>query len=482
VLEGVLSLGVHTITLSVSDGDSTVMTTVEIELIADSDGDGLSDEFEEMFDSQDPDNPYDGGQDVDGDGLTAQQEEFYGTDPENPDSDGDGVPDGEEVESGSGPNNQPPTCVLITPPIAECEGEVTVIPLDGSSSGDPEGEVTFFWSTDCPNATFDGAQSATPNLLVETTSTSELTCSVTLTVDDGTDFSQCIAAISVVDTTPPVITCPGDVTVTLGDSTEPSATGTPLATDICDPAPLIEFEDAEVFSTCPADPVMFTIERTWTTTDGSGIAAMCVQTITVLKAEAALDIKPGSCPNSFNRNGNGVLPVALVGTDDFDVTMIDPSSLLISRADCVGGSVAPLMGPPGPGITISDTATPFYGELCDCVETEGDGIADLNMKFHTTMTTVLELGNLPGNSMVELVVSGTLLDGTAFAARDCIRLVPPGDIDGDCAVGVADFLILLATWGSCPALPADCVADFDESGDVGVTDFLILLANWGPCE
>jgi len=27
-----------------------------------------------------------------------------------------------------------------------------------------------------------------------------------------------------------------------------------------------------------------------------------------------LDIKPGSCPNPFNRHGNGVLPMALIGT------------------------------------------------------------------------------------------------------------------------------------------------------------------------
>ncbi len=46
-------------------------------------------------------------------------------------------------------------------------------------------------------------------------------------------------------------------------------------------------------------------------------------------------------------------------------------------------------------------------------------------------------------------------------------------------VGITDFLILLATWVSCPAPPANCVADFDESGDVGVTDFLLLLGKLG---
>jgi len=155
-----------------------------------------------------------------------------------------------------------------------------------------------------------------------------------------------------------------------------------------------------------------------------------------------LDIKPGSCPNSYNNKGvgNGKLPVALVGSDEIDVTMVDLSSLLISRADGVGGFVAPLMGPPGPGISIEDTATPFDGDLCDCHEMMGDGIMDLNMKFHrTTMTNVMELGDVPGGAMVELVLTGSLMGGQPFEARDCIRIVPigngsmdsmPGDLQG----------------------------------------------------
>ena len=67
-----------------------------------------------------------------------------------------------------------------------------------------------------------------------------------------------------------------------------------------------------------------------------------------------LDIKPGSCPNPFNRHGNGVLPVALVGTVEFDVAQVDLSTLRLSRADGVGGSVAPNDGPPGPRSMIKD--------------------------------------------------------------------------------------------------------------------------------
>ncbi len=53
----------------------------------------------------------------------------------------------------------------------------------------------------------------------------------------------------------------------------------------------------------------------------------------------------------------------------------------------------------------------------------------------------------------------------------------PWDLDGSGGVGIADFLALLAAWGTDPGGPPD----FDGDGNVGIQDFLALLANWGPC-
>ena len=53
------------------------------------------------------------------------------------------------------------------------------------------------------------------------------------------------------------------------------------------------------------------------------------------------------------------------------------------------------------------------------------------------------------------------------------------DIDGDGAVGIQDFLTLLAEWGPCPVPPEPCPADIDGDGQVGINDLLQLLANWG---
>jgi len=145
----------------------------------------------------------------------------------------------------------------------------------------------------------------------------------------------------------------------------------------------------------------------------------------------ALDIKPGGCPNSFNRSSNGVLPVSLLGTPTFDVHTINKSTVVISRADGVGGSVHPHEGPPGPHSVYSDTGTPFEGEDCECSEDEGDGITDLSMKFVSQeVVTALQLNGLPAGSLVPLNVTGLLTDGTAFTSTDCIRLVPPGTPPG----------------------------------------------------
>jgi len=121
--------------------------------------------------------------------------------------------------------------------------------------------------------------------------------------------------------------------------------------------------------------------------------------------------------------------VALVGTVEFDPTEVDLSTLQLSRADGVGGSVGPSEGPPGPHSVLEDVGTPFGGEGCECHNLGGGGIVDLSMKFRTRdLVDALELDGLPGGAMVELVLSVSLLDGTPFVAGDCIVIVPPGDL------------------------------------------------------
>jgi hypothetical protein len=43
--------------------------------------------------------------------------------------------------------------------------------------------------------------------------------------------------------------------------------------------------------------------------------------------EVQVDIKPGSDPSCFNNDGNGVIPVAILGSDTFDVYSVDVSTV-----------------------------------------------------------------------------------------------------------------------------------------------------------
>ena len=76
-------------------------------------------------------------------------------------------------------------------------------------------------------------------------------------------------------------------------------------------------------------------------------------------------------------------------------------------------------------------------------------------------------------------ITGTASGPTGIVAVLLTPIEPPiGDLDGDCAVGVSDLLMLLANWGPCKNCD-DCRADLDGDCSVGVKDLLILLGNWG---
>jgi hypothetical protein len=132
-----------------------------------------------------------------------------------------------------------------------------------------------------------------------------------------------------------------------------------------------------------------------------------------------VDIKPGSCPNPINFKEKGVLPAAVLGTEEFDVTQIDPASILLGR-EGVECQVPPLRW------SHEDVATPFEGELCDCHEYMSDGYLDLTVKFKTPeIVDCLELFEVAGQTL-PLTFSGNLKEefgGTPFEGQDCVRVL-----------------------------------------------------------
>jgi hypothetical protein len=93
-----LSPGEHVIAFEVWDlDDNSALDEITIIVLADSDCDGMSDEFEEKY-GLEPGFVEDTSWDGDEDGLINLDEAWLGLDPTNPDTDGDGLLDGEDPD------------------------------------------------------------------------------------------------------------------------------------------------------------------------------------------------------------------------------------------------------------------------------------------------------------------------------------------------------------------------------------------------
>ncbi len=358
--------------------------------------------------------------------------------------------------------NDPPVCGADAGQRIYQPAGPAIVLLDGTCSSDPDGDgLTYRWTTDCPNASFDDPNSATPVLTIAARPDCLTECSATLTVSDGVNPPvSCDVPVTIRDATPPALTCPPDVDLVCGEASDPAAAGFPEVED-ADPDVQLSFSDTESFSDGPADAVLETITRTWTATDRCGNSSSCQQTITVWKLVLPLDIKPGDCPNSHNPRSNGYLPVAILGTPEFAGRHIDFATIRLGRVDGVGGWVAAHEGPAGPKTTLEDVGTPISDAACECHAGEPDGINDVVMKFSSSaLEDVLDLSSADRSAPLEIVVTGTIsdpgspFDGAAFIAVDCLRLVGQGGGKGSKYAGDDD-----GRAGQLPpALPDPCGA------------------------
>ena len=144
----------------------------------------------------------------------------------------------------------------------------------------------------------------------------------------------------------------------------------------------------------------------------------CVE---ITEIELSLDMKPRQCPNKLMRGTHAAVWAAVLGTEDFDITQLSLEGITLQRADGGGGALAPR------NLMFKDEAAPFLDNDCGCHADGRDGITDLKMKFRTeAIVEALELEDVPNGAQVEVMVTGTLLDGTPFFSSDCLLIMPPG--------------------------------------------------------
>jgi hypothetical protein len=112
-----------------------------------------------------------------------------------------------------------------------------------------------------------------------------------------------------------------------------------------------------------------------------------------------IDIKPGSDPNSINLGSQGVIPVAILSSADFDATRVDPTTV-----ELAGSEVAIR----GKGKSLAHQE-----------DVNGDGLTDLVVQVETE--------NLDPNTFQDgyAILTGKTDEGKQIEGRDEITIVPP---------------------------------------------------------
>ncbi len=119
---------------------------------------------------------------------------------------------------------------------------------------------------------------------------------------------------------------------------------------------------------------------------GAGVAFAVV-------VEVDIDIKPWSDPNSINLKSKGVISVAILTTDVFDATTVDPLSAAF-----------------GPNSAVEAHGEGHYEDV------DLDGDLDLLLHFNNQ-----ETGIACGD--IEAVLTGETFDGTAIEGFDSVNIV-----------------------------------------------------------
>ncbi|MGD8963127.1 MAG: hypothetical protein PVH43_11465, partial [Desulfobacterales bacterium] len=129
--------------------------------------------------------------------------------------------------------------------------------------------------------------------------------------------------------------------------------------------------------------------------------------------EVAVDIKPRSCPNRLYIKSRGVLKVAILGSENFDASLVDPSTVQIDGARPFNWK-------------LKDAATPYdidtmQGDCRDCTRKGRDGFLDLVLMFKKKDVAKV-IGPAKHGDCHVLTLTGQTSDGKDILGDDVVRI------------------------------------------------------------
>lgn len=116
-----------------------------------------------------------------------------------------------------------------------------------------------------------------------------------------------------------------------------------------------------------------------------------------LRIPVDIDIKPGSFPNSINPKAGGIIPVAILTTEDFEASTVDPETVTLEDAGARG------KGKSGK-----------YGSMEDI---DGDGDLDLVVQIENDIDWEPDA--------TEATLTGETYDGIPIQGMDTVNIAPP---------------------------------------------------------
>jgi hypothetical protein len=317
-----------------------------------------------------------------------------------------------------------PVCNNNGPYLQECNGQLSSVPVTSAGSFDPDGTpITVLWFEECSWAYFDDPTNPAPNFVLDMGLNCTRNCVFALRVFSGGQMKNCVSNATVQDSTAPALSTVPDITDLWGIPTGVVATGSPIASDACDPAPLVQLiGDVHTGSTGPGHED--TIVRTWLATDNCGHSAQTSQRITLLSplgGGSNLEVDINQCDDVFDRGNSSInFDVTLLGRTGTLVTGIKLNSIKLSRLGDQSNFVYPI----NPAqFAPADVAILAAQRVGDCNPPGTDGKKDLKLRFdRAQVRAALGLDTLPVDSVVYVAIRGLRNNNTPFIAGAKMRV------------------------------------------------------------